>query len=411
VRTRIAAIVAAACILTGLAGCGTKPSAVGPPGAASEAAAVAPLIAGPGQVEPRSAVPWAKVGPGWVLVEGFITTPAKKGKKASDSEVLYLADPAGGKYTLFTSTGTATGAAAVLPGFLFAWSGDKQRALFGHLPSRSDPNGFGPTTELNLRTGRRTTIPVSQKDIVVGYTRPVGDQILVETPVSLLVSTVDVVSRAGKVTARLSRGFVAADPLPTPDGKAYVITADDGNHLVSATGKAIRHLNSGGAGCAPVRWWNDKTLLATCTMSPGSDTGDQQMWLIPESGGKPVALTPQRPVDSGPDQGDFNYVRLASGDYVDAIGATCGNHVVARLEPRGKVALIKVPGVTDSKIVAATTSRLLLFTQSSSCDGSAGISEGLIWLDPKTGAKTTVLPASKDNLLAAVVPYYDEGPR
>lgn len=144
-------------------------------------------------------------------------------------------------------------------------------------------------------------------------------------------------------------------------------------------------------------------------MSPPSDTGDQQMWLIPAAGGKPTALTPQRPVDMGPDQSDFNYVRLASGDYVDAIGPTCGNHVVARLEARGKVAVIKVPGVTDSKIVAATTSRLLLVTQSASCDGSTGISEGLIWLNPKTGAKTTVIPAAKDNPLA-VVPYYDEGP-
>jgi hypothetical protein len=290
---------------------------------------------------------------------------------------------------------------------LFDWSGDKQRALFGHVPSQSDPGGLGPTTELNLRTGKRTTIPVSQKDIVVGYTRPGGDQVLVETTISTLVSTVDVVSRAGKATARLSRGFVAANPVSTPDGRAYVVTADDGNHLVSTTGKTIRHLNSGGAGCAPVRWWDAGTLLATCTMDPCCDD-DQQVWLIPASGKAPTALTPRRPVGTGPDLGDFNYVRLDSGNYVDARGPNCGQHVLARLEPGGKIAVVKVPGATEAGIVAATSSRLLLLTQSASCDGSAGISEGLIWLNPKTGAKTTVIPVAKDSLLQ-VVPYYDVG--
>lgn len=124
-RTSLAAIVAAAVLLAGLAGCGTKPGPDGASGPASDTAASAPVIAGPGQTLPGAAVPWAAVGPGWALVQGW----AKQGKGAFATEDLYLVDPAGGKYTLFTW------ATVVPPGTLFDWSGDKQRALFGHFPS------------------------------------------------------------------------------------------------------------------------------------------------------------------------------------------------------------------------------------------------------------------------------------
>ena len=216
-----------------------------------------------------------------------------------------------------------------------------------------------------------------------------------------------------KVTAKLWRGFMAADPVPSPDGEDYVITTTDGNYLVSSTGATIRHLNSNGAGCAPVRWWNAATLLATCTMSPPSDSGDQQMWLIPENGGKPTALTPLRPVDGGPDQSDFNFAQLASGDYVEAEGATCGNHVVARLEPHGEVTTIKVPGATESEIESATASRLLLLTTNFGCgSGSVPITRSLVWLDPKTGAETAVIRAVQGQFgVTSVVPFYDVGQR
>jgi TolB protein len=319
---------------------------------------------------------------------------------------LFLTDPLGGRYTLFTWP--PKGPAPY--GQLLAWSRDGRHALFGHVPARNS-GGFGPTYQLDVRTGKFTKIPVDPKSLVVGYAAA-DDQLLVEGDLNggTGVGTVELVSMHGTITRKLWTGFIATDPVPAPDGTDYVITANDDNYLVSSTGKVIRRLGSHG-GCAPVRWWSDATLLAACMMNPPSDSGDYQMWLIQANGKAPTALTPQRPVDSGPDQGDFNYFRLTSGEYLDAMGAMCGNHVVARLEPRGKVAIIKVPGATESTIEAATASRLLLLIHGGSCGGLPGPGS-LLWLDPKTGAKTPVITAGKGQFgVLAVVPYHDEGPR
>jgi hypothetical protein len=152
--------------------------------------------------------------------------------------------------------------------------------------------------------------------------------------------------------------------------------------------------------------------MACVASSAPSDNGNSRIWLAPASGTAPTALTPLRTQGgASADWGDYDYVRLTSGDYVEAIGPHCGNHLLARLGPHGKATVIKVPGATDIKIEAATATRLLLLIQGGSCGGLAH-PQSLIWLDPKTGAEAPAVPAGKGQLdVLGVVPYYDEGPR
>src|SRR6266436_2227985 len=97
--------------------------------AADTASAVAPggrtaqLHAG--QTGPRSAVPWKQVGPGWVL---SVYWPGKADifrKPAAAVPVLYLFNPAGGRYVIRRWPATKN------PPFVMDWSGDMARALLG----------------------------------------------------------------------------------------------------------------------------------------------------------------------------------------------------------------------------------------------------------------------------------------
>jgi hypothetical protein len=111
-------------VLAGIAGCGAaRPAAAG-----SAVTTAAILDAGPGQVALRSEVPWGRIGPGWALAEDF-NFPVKPASPLRGSVILYLVDPRGGRYSLFTWP--AKGPAPY--GELTDWSGDTRRALAGGL--------------------------------------------------------------------------------------------------------------------------------------------------------------------------------------------------------------------------------------------------------------------------------------
>jgi hypothetical protein len=182
--------------------------------------------------------------------------------------------------------------------------------------------------------------------------------------------------------------------------------SDDGLHLIGRSGTKLRVLAPNLA-CSPLRWWDETTILATCATSAVSNS--QNIWLLPVSGAKPVALTPPRP-SSGPDQADYNLFRLGSGSYVEARGATCGDHVIARIGPGGKVKVLKVPGATNADIITATATRLLLQVSSGGC-GSLAAST-LAWFDPATGKETAAIPVPQNQFgVLGVVPYFDQGPQ
>lgn len=72
-------------------------------------------------------------------------------------------------------------------------------------------------------------------------------------------------------------------------------------------------------GCWPSRWWNAGTVLSECF---DKKNYIPRLWLVPVSGAKPVALTPQRTAAGG-DYGDIDGWRLACGFYLQPLGA-CG---------------------------------------------------------------------------------------
>lgn len=359
-------------------------------------------MAGPGQDEPRSAVPWGQVGHGWALAQDQATS-TNPAKSSAGKVILYLVDPLGGRYTLSSSAANAKN--PLVDGELMDWSGDGRRALFLEISNSSTP--FGPTYQLDLRTGKFSKVLVAKKVEVLGYTRPRGSQLLAWTWDGALPSgngTLELVNLNGAVVRRLWHGWFQAHPISSPDGKIIAMPSGDGVHLLSSTGAKVRLLAPHFL-CAPLRWWNKTTILATCATYGGSDS--QNTWLLPVSGAKPVALTPERP-STGPDQSDYNLVKLTSGSYAEALGASCGNHVVVRLEPGGKVKVLKIPGASDPYIVAATASKLLLQVSSGGC--LSPFPSTLAWFNPGTGKETIAIPVPKGQSgVMSVVPYFDEG--
>jgi hypothetical protein len=406
VRIRFASWLATGAMIAALAGCAAA-AATGHSGAAGAVGAgrgTAQLIAGPGQDEPRSAVPWGKIGHGWALALDY-ASPANFGKTPAGSDFLYLVDPLGGRYTLFSSPVRADD--PVFDGELTDWSGDGQRALFVDFPAKTSQAASGPAYQVNLRTGKIFRVGAASTATLAGYARPGGSQLLAGTvnyDGASLNGTLELLNLNGKVTRKLWHGWFSGSPVSSPDGSIIAMPSDDGLHLISSTGSKLRVLAPDYA-CSPLRWWNQTTILATCSTSATSDS--QNMWLLPVSGAKPVALTPPRP-SSGPDQADYDLFRLTGGSYVDALGATCGNDVVARIEPGGKVQVLKVPGASSTDIITATDAKLLLQVSSGGC--STPFPTSLAWFDPATGKEITAIPVPKNELgVLNVIPYFDQG--
>lgn len=412
VRIRPGSWFATVAMIVALAGCAAS-AATGDSGAAATAGAAtstAPLMAGPGQDEPRSAVPWGKVGHGWALAvdQAASTKPAQT---AAGKVILYLVDPLGGRYTLLSSPAKAKN--PLVDGELMDWSGDGRRALFVELPIsvRSAPSE--PTYQLDLRTGKFSLVLVAKTVEVLGYTRPRGSQLLVRTmnyasPSG--IGTLEVLNLNGKLARKLWHGWFQASPISSPDGKIIAMPSDDGVHLISSTGAKLRVLARGNL-CAALRWWNKAAILVTCATDANSDA--QNVQLLPVSGARPVALTPPRP-GSGPDKADYDLFRLTSGSYAEALGASCGNHVVARIEPGGKVKVLKVPGASDVTIITATATKLLEVFRGRDPGSSRGCSSPfpstLAWFNPATGKETIAIPVIKTQAGAMeVVPYFDQG--
>jgi hypothetical protein len=129
--------------------------------------------------------------------------------------------------------------------------------------------------------------------------------------------------------------------------------------------------------------------------------------LIPLSGAKGTPLTPQRRDPAGQDQGDNDLYRLASGTYLSAIGPHCGDSIVVREEPHGKVRTYTIPGEPEATIVTATATRLLL-QEDPGCSGP--FPAILAWYNPVSRKQSVAVQVSrKDAGVLAVIPYYQEG--
>jgi len=335
----------------------------------------------------QARVPWAQVGPGWELVQYTNGTQAKHA-----ATTLYLISPGGATYGLYTWRASANFA----PG-LIAWSGDKTRALLYEGDS-------GQLGQLNLMTGKLTRFTLTGGASALGYTRPDGLNIL-----GVRTSGPDSTLARYSLTGKLLKVFATAGDYDnitgaySADGTMLAVTGDTGVRLFSNAGGVIRQLPVPGTnpamGCSPVRWWNADTILAGCFANPYDI---MRLWLVPDSGAKPVALTARR-TPASHDYGDLDAWRLTSGLYLQSVGA-CSSLEFNKQNPNGSITPVNVPGTTnaDNRIVSALGPRLLI-DAITSCEGS----DSLLWFNPGTKAEQWLLKAPPNAFgVQAVVAYY-----
>jgi hypothetical protein len=349
--------------------------------AATSGAAATTGPAGPaGPPAALAGVPWSKVGPGWELAEYTAGRPPgdTAGAAAKIYPVtLYLISPAGVRYPMHS-----WGAQATAP-YLIAWSGDKTRALLGLSGSKYE--------QLTLATGKLTAGQLPGRAQATGYTLPDGLNILgiTEGSSGSAPSTVARYSLAGRLLKVLTRGVNDSTAVYAANGTELAVSGSKGLELVSNVGGVIRSLpvpnTSLPLGCTPARWWNSTTVLAEC-FAKGADA--PRLWLVPISGKRPTALTPQRS-GAGPDLGDIGAWQLPSGTYLQALGG-CATLQIFRQAANGSIAPV-VPAHTagqDNRIVTELGGRFLINAQTA-CPGS----ESLLWYNPATKAEQWLLRA------------------
>ena len=340
------------------------------------------LVLAAGQA--ASAAPLPPVGPGWALV--LYSAAGVTDRSAADT--LYLVDPAGRRYPVAQIADS--GASAQLIG----WSGDGTRALVG-LPG-------GGVEQITLAGGRVRQVSLPAGVTVLGYTRPDGLGILGESTsggvttlarYTLRGALARVLATWPSSAAAAATAVFGAAALEAPSGRFLVVPGSAALSLVSSHGGGSGVLPlpvSSGASCAPVRWWRDGVVLAECS---GPGIAGPRLWLVPVSGARPAALTPQRG-QNGPDYGDVNGWRVPGGGlYVQAL-ASCGPPFIARANQNGTVTPLLVPGV-----VVAQAGQWLLTEQAGGCLGSTS----LLWFDPVTHAERWVFrtPAADSGVISA----------
>jgi hypothetical protein len=327
------------------------------------------------RAQARASVPWSKVGSGWELVQ-------YSSGSSAHLTTLYLVSPTGTKYALRSTHNEHFN--------LVAWSGDKTRALLFN-------DAAGKVEQLNLMTGKLTTFAMGGQTSPQGYTLPSGLDIFAVQDNGTNF-TLARYSQAGKLVKVLLRDKFANSAVYAPNGATLAVAGSNGVRLVSNAGGLIRNLNVPGTvpaiGCTPVRWWSASTILADCSAKPNFEP---RLWLVPSSGAKPAALTPQRS-SKGPDLGDIDGWRLTSGLYLQSLGA-CGTLEINKQAANGSVTAVNVPGTpnTHNEIVTASASRLLIDTQNG-CMPAAG----LLWFNPATRAEQWLFKYSAHAFLIAV---------
>ncbi len=375
---------------------------------------------GAGKTGTRSAIPWSLVGSGWTLAE-VSSAQAGTGLNGTGGNVTtYVVDPEGGRYQVQTSTGSAP--------VLLAWSGNAQTALFAQ--QTSSPGTSLTYDLLSLTTGDLSPLPLPPGVTAVGFTRPDGLNILAVSQTATAFQ-LDRFNLQGAFQATI--GSLPVKPgvtpdwqdcgtecgaLSSPDGLYAVwgVHGDQMQFLSNAGGPVIRRLDVPDSGsppsCAPLTWWNSGTVLASCGVT-GQPAGVSRLWLVPDDGTTPTALTSASGSPSGSGfiigawQGPNGvFVNQTNARQCPGSPSGPGGLALATISG-GSLQPVSVGGTTNNhtSVVSVSGGRLLLLAQSG-CPSSSS----LLWLDPSTGATQTVLsaPASQVGVVAAVP--YGNGP-
>jgi TolB protein len=353
-------------------------------------------MAAHGVEAPLSTVPWSQVGPGWMLAMWTPVPGSRPGQTAppgsptyqTATATLYLVDPLGGRYPIITFPPPGDGSSPRL----VDWSGDGTRALFA-----TDEGGKTVITEVDLRTGTKTTFTVDGTLVTPHYTRPDGKAVLLQSTLTKSLERVDLAGNH-QLTYPVGpdfRGYLAA-----PDGTRLVLGTASGLALMGNDGVAGKTLPVGGQkDCAPMRWWDagSTIALARCDGSAGS-----QLWLVPIDGGTPTALTAPNNGQKGPDYGDISAWQLPAGTYVQASGA-CGVIYLAKLNGDGTTSPVSVPNVKSETVVVIGVNGGDLDLQAKAACGGG---QSVIAYNPSAGTSTVLLgPPVNGGAVMHAIPY------
>jgi hypothetical protein len=362
--------------LSAAAGTGGAPAATA---AVRLAVAAAGLRAG--QTGARSAVPWRHVGPGWVLAMYWSGRFVFAGKPKAAAPVLYLFDPAGGRYRIRQWPVTRN------PPSLMDWSGDKTRALVSTSTSTME--------QVVLATGKLNFFRLPGQAAAIGYTRPRGLGVLgfrtEKSGFELARYRLD-----GELAKELVPDAQTDTAVYSPSGATLAVGARRGVWLVSNDGGVIRTLPIPGATgrCFASRWWNSQVILASCTAA-GSRS---RLWLVPAGGSKPTPLTAQRGKHS-PDHGDLGAWRLHGRLYLQAMTYE-GDGRIFRQAADGQAISVTVPRTPGNNWIDAARGPRLLISAITPCyEGSS-----LLWYSPATGREVRLIsrPPGRQGVLGSV---------
>ena len=347
-------------------------------------------------------VPWAQVGPGWMLAVWTPVTPHRPGNQPppgdptpeTATDVLYLVSPAGDRYSI-TDFPAGKGELNIAD-----WSGDGSHALLTPQYGIS-----GDAILLDLHTGARTTIP---NQGTLRYTLPNGKALLSSTSFNgNKPGTLKRIDMAGNEqfvypTKDLGgAGQFSGNYIESPDGTQLVLgTANLGNEIVPKTDNSLVVMANGGsivrtlpapmpkAMCSPVKWWAPDVILTHCDAAKGG--AGEQLWEVPLNGGKPTALTAVNTHDNAPgfqgNYGNWTAFQVAGGTFLPTAGA-CGTTFVSRLTPDGHTERVKMPGVSDSAGLAGVSGDNLVVVGQVGCGGG----NSLVTYDPAANTSTVLL--------------------
>ena len=406
-RQRVAArrvAVAVAALAVVLARCSSRPSAGPTKGtSANSTGSVVPASsttteppAAAGTQAPAVSIPWAQVGPGWMVALWGPHAAVAPGSGSSDWEqqptTVFLVDPAGGRYLVTTLPAPSDSS-------LSDWSGDGRHVLL------LEPGGSGGSTfdDLDLATGRVLHSVTQSENASARFTRPTG-QALLEWTAGVDQAPTTLVRTSWSGTAQVSYpnsypglGTLSTSFLPGLDGTELVVGTTTGMALVANDGTFVRAVGPGGRFCTPTRWWDAGALVAACQPPTSSTSSGPSLWIVPVSGQAATQLTnPQ-----APDYGDVDAWQVGAATYVQALGG-CGSEYLAQRNPDATTAKVAVPGATDSvQVIGAHQTQLALLAQM-----ACGSGETLFWFDPATATESPLLgPQVNGGGVLAALPY------
>jgi TolB protein len=264
---------------------------------------------------------------------------------------------------------------------LVAWSGDGRHALLSE--------GLGVAIEMDLTTGARHQISLPQLSLI-GFTSPTGAN---------LVAVQNVVAPDGTWTGqKLVRldlngrpqvqlaevGHVSMRWLYSPEGATVYLHGPGGLRVASNAGGPIRDLATveAHANCAPVAWWDQHTILTSCTENSGS-----RLWLAPVGVGSATPLTQLPGTEPVVDLGYDNAVRVGDAVFAEHLEA-CGMVTVHRLAPSGVGTRIAIPQSLSSHGLIGAVGGKIAVLSSTACGYPAWFG----FYDPATNSTQKIVP-------------------